>query len=96
MGMTKANAKIQEAPIRKLFFSYLIPAILGMVFMSVNIVVDGIFIGQSVGANGLAAVNIAVPVFSLFISISLWIGVGGAALYSISLGKGKVFGNHIK
>ncbi|MDQ0178108.1 hypothetical protein J2S08_004002 [Bacillus chungangensis] len=33
--MTKANAKIQEAPIRKLFFSYLIPAILGILLLTV-------------------------------------------------------------
>lgn len=87
--MTEENTKIREAPIKKVFFSYLIPAVLGMVFMSINIVLDGIFIGHSVGPNGLAAVNIAVPIFSIFISISLWIGVGGAALYSISLGKGQ-------
>src|SRR5699024_5202557 len=64
--MTEENTKIREAPIKKVFFSYLIPAVLGMVFMSINIVVDGIFIGHSVGPNGLAAVNIAVPIFSIF------------------------------
>ncbi|UFJ39503.1 MATE family efflux transporter [Brevibacillus humidisoli] len=87
--MSATAAKLREAPIGKLFFAYLLPSVLGMLLMSVNIVIDGIFIGHGVGPNGLAGVNIAVPAFSIFISISLWIGIGGATLYSISLGENK-------
>ncbi|SHK54774.1 MATE family efflux transporter [Desulforamulus aeronauticus] len=85
--MTEATIKLRETPVKKLFVSYLIPSVLGMLLMSVNIVVDGIFIGRGVGADGLAGVNIAVPAFSIFLSISLWIGFGGATLYSIALGR---------
>lgn len=56
--------------------------------MSVNIVVDGIFVGNGVGSVALASVNIAVPVFSIFISIALLIGIGGGTLYSIAVGAG--------
>ncbi|QGG49426.1 MATE family efflux transporter [Heliorestis convoluta] len=72
---------------RKLFFSYLIPSVLGMFLMSINIVLDGIFVSHGVGPHGLAGVNVAFPAFSIFFSISLWIGVGGATLYSIALGQ---------
>nr|WP_279325954.1 MATE family efflux transporter [Bacillus sp. FJAT-47783] len=69
------------------FFQYLIPSLIGMMLMSINILVDGIFVGNGVGSIALASVNIAVPVFSIIISISLWIGIGGGALYSMALGE---------
>ena len=56
--------------------------------MSVNIVIDAVMISRGVGANGLAGVNVAIPAFSIFFSISLWIGMG-ATLYSIALGENK-------
>lgn len=61
-----------------------------MLLMSVNILVDGIFVSQGIGPTALAGINIAVPIFSILLSISLWIGVGGATLYSISLGRGDI------
>lgn len=81
---------LREQPIRKVFFKYLIPSTLGLLLLSINIVIDGIFIGHGVGPDGLAAVNIAVPIYSFFYGIALWVGVGGATLYSIYIGKGKV------
>ncbi|WP_234574401.1 MATE family efflux transporter [Bacillus cereus] len=85
----EATEKLREKPIKSLFISYLIPAVLGMVLMSVNIVIDAVMISRGVGANGLAGVNVAIPAFSIFFSISLWIGMGGATLYSIALGENK-------
>lgn len=83
----EATEKLREKPIKSLFMTYLIPAVLGMVLMSVNIMIDAVMISRGVGANGLAGVNVAVPAFSIFFSISLWIGMGGATLYSIVLGE---------
>lgn len=86
----ETTEKLRERPIKSLFISYLIPSVLGMVLMSVNIVIDAVMISRGVGANGLAGVNVAVPAFSIFFSISLWIGMGGATLYSIALGENKI------
>lgn len=88
--MTDTVSKLRNTPIRKLYISYLIPSVLGMLLMAINIVVDGIFVGHAFGPVGLASVNIATPVFSIFFSIALMIGIGGATIYSISLGKGDV------
>lgn len=85
--MTTINP-IETRPLKPLFLSYLFPAMIGMLLMSVNILVDGIFVSHGVGPTALAGVNIAVPIFSILLSISLWIGMGGATLYSISLGEG--------
>ena len=86
----EVTEKLREKPIKSLFITYLIPAVLGMVLMSVNIVIDAVMISRGVGANGLAGVNVAIPAFSIFFSISLWIGMGGATLYSIALGENKI------
>ncbi|GGE78954.1 MATE family efflux transporter [Priestia taiwanensis] len=88
--MTEATIKLRETPVKKLFLSYLIPSVLGMLLMSVNIIVDGIFVSHGVGPEGLAGINIAVPVFAMFFSISLWFGVGGGTLYSIALGQNDI------
>ena len=88
--MNETNYKLQETPILKLFISYLFPSLFGMILMAVNILVDGIFVSNGVGALALAGINIAVPIFSILLSISLWIGMGGATLYSIEMGKGEV------
>src|SRR5699024_9744313 len=58
-----------------------------MMLMSVNVVVDGIFVGNGVGSVALASVNIAVPVFSVIISLALLVGMGGGTLYSIAMGE---------
>lgn len=81
---------METRPLRPLFLSYLFPAMVGMLLMSVNILVDGIFVSNGIGQTALAAINIAVPIFSILLSISLWIGVGGATLYSIELGRNDV------
>src|SRR5699024_3315009 len=74
----------------KSFFQYLLPTLIGMMMMSANIVIDGIFVGNGIGSVALASVNIAVPVWSIIISISLLIGIGGGTLYSIATGAGDI------
>lgn len=74
--------------ISKSFFQYLWPAITGMVIKSLFIIGDGWFIGQGVGADGLGALSLVIPPFSIFTAIAMMIGIGGAARMSIDLGKG--------
>ncbi|MGM8365690.1 MATE family efflux transporter [Virgibacillus sp. W0181] len=85
--MSIVNERLGTQSVVKSFFQYFIPTILGMMLMSVNIVIDGIFVGNGVGALALAGVNIAVPVFSIIISVALLIGIGGGALYSMAMGE---------
>ena len=71
----------------KLFMRYLIPSLLGMMLMAINILVDGLFVSHGVGEAALAGVNIASPIYSVILSVSLWVGMGGATLYSIAVGQ---------
>lgn len=77
---------LETDPVGKVFIRYLIPSLVGMLMMSINVVADGIFVGHRLGALALAGINIASPVFSVFFAMSLWLGIGGATLFSQSKG----------
>ena len=70
----------------KVFLRYLIPSMIGMILMALNFVVDGVMVGNKLGSVALAGVNIAGPIYTIFVAMSIWIGVGGATLYSQSMG----------
>lgn len=76
--------------ISKLFIKFSIPAILSLTIAGVQTMVDGIFLGNFVGTNAMASVNIAAPFIQLMIGMNLIIGVGGASYIGRSLGEGKV------
>ena len=59
-----------------LFRRLFIPTLCGMLSISAVTVADGIFVGQGVGSDGIAAVNICVPVMLLFTGFGLLMGVG--------------------
>lgn len=71
---------------RKLFF----PTLMGMLGMSAMTAVDGIFIGHSVGSDGIAAVNIICPPLMLLTGLGLMIGTGCSVVASIHLSQGKL------
>ncbi len=79
--------RLHNQTVLKSFFHYLIPSLIGMSLLSVNIVIDGIFVGHGVGEVALAGVNVASPVYSIVLSIALLIGVGGGTMFSIALGR---------
>ncbi|MGL6247712.1 MAG: MATE family efflux transporter, partial [Culicoidibacterales bacterium] len=83
--MTKIN--LVTAPIGKTFLKYLIPSIIAVVSSSAYIFFDTAFIGIGVGAEGLAALNFAIPVFNLYLAIGLMCGIGGATLLAMAKGR---------
>lgn len=70
--------------IKRSFAKYVSLNILGMTALSLYILADTYFVAQGVGSDGLAALNIAIPVFSLIVGTGLMIGMGGATRFSIS------------
>lgn len=69
-----------------MILQYSIPAIIAMVLTSLITVVDGYFIGNYVGEQGIAAVNLGLPVIYLFLSVGLMVSVGGVAIAGMALG----------
>ena len=66
----------------------MVPTLLSMVFASLFTVADGIFVGQGVGSNALAAINIVAPLFLMTTGIALMFGAGVSVVASIHLSKG--------
>ncbi len=64
------------------------PSVVAMLVSSLYNIVDQIFIGQYVGTLGNAATNVAFPITTICIAISVLCGVGGASCFSIELGRG--------
>lgn len=82
------SINLKTDSISKSFLQYLLPALTGMVIKSLFIMGDAFFIGQGVGPEGLGAISLAVPTFSFFSALAMMIGIGGAAMMSIEVGKG--------
>lgn len=63
---------------------YACSGVLGMLGLSCYILADTYFISGWLGTQGLAALNLAIPVYSLIHGSGLMIGMGGASLYTIA------------
>jgi len=88
------KAKTQENPlgyekISVLLKRFALPSIIAMLVSSLYNIVDHIFIGWGVGSIGNGATNVAFPFTTICLAISLTIGVGAAAKFSLELGRGK-------
>lgn len=70
----------------KQYLHILIPTLLGMLSNSLYCLVDVYFISIGAGSIGLAALNIAMPIYTIYSAIGLLLGVGGATLMSIAHG----------
>lgn len=71
-----------EENIYKVFLKYIIPSIFGLLCISSASIVDGYFVGNFVGSEALASINIAYPVFSILLGISLMFAVGNSVIFS--------------
>lgn len=71
----------------KEFFRYTLSNVCGMIGLSCYILADTFFVAQGLGADGLAALNLAIPVYSFIHGSGLLLGMGGATRYSIFRGQ---------
>lgn len=81
--------ELGELPVHKLLLKYAVPSIVAMLVGALYNIVDQFFIGQSVGELGNAATNIAFPLSTSCVAIALLFGIGGAAAFNLTMGKGK-------
>lgn len=73
----------------KTFFKYVIPSVLSFALSGIYTIVDGFFVGNSIGDLGLSAVNIAYPIVAVIQAVGTGIGMGGAIYYSINKAEKK-------
>lgn len=85
MNRDAINFESERVPV--LFRKLLVPTLLGTVSISAVTAIDGIFIGHGVGADGVAAVNIVVPVYQIMSGIGLMTGAGCSVVSTIHLSR---------
>lgn len=75
-----------------LFAKYTSLNVIGMIGMSVYILADTFFVANGVGANGLTALNLALPIFNLVNGTGLMLAMGGATKYNVCKSRGDSHG----
>lgn len=87
--MQRDSLDFKSMSVGKLFTKLLVPTIMGMAASALFTVVDGIFVGNGIGSDAMAAVNISAPIFMIITGVGLMFGMGGGILTSINLSQGK-------
>ncbi len=83
----KSTTALGTQSIPKLLIQQAVPASIGILVMSLNILIDTIFVGQWIGSNAIAAINVVLPVSFFIAALGMSIGVGGASIISRALGE---------
>src|SRR5210317_773424 len=97
----KSTTALGTQSIPKLLIQQAVPASIGILVMSLNILIDTIFVGQWIGSNAIAAINVVIPVSFFIAALGMSIGVGGSSIISRELGANNrtkaltTFGNQI-
>ena len=100
MNPSASNSFGNES-IGKLLIKQAVPASIGILVMSLNILVDTIFVGHWIGSQAIAAINVVLPVSFFIAALGMSIGIGGSSIISRALGAHekpkalKTFGNQI-
>jgi len=100
--MAKVSAEqLGSEPIGSLLIKQAVPASIGILVMSLNILVDSIFVGNWIGSIAIAAINVVLPVSFFIGALGMSVGIGGSSIISRALGSNnqakalKTFGNQI-
>ena len=101
MSRDRRLEELDTLPVGRLLWNYSLPAVVGIMVMSIYNVIDRIFIGQGVGPDAIAGLAITFPVMNVSVAFGVLIGVGASARESIVLGRGnrkaaeEILGNSI-
>lgn len=96
-----SSEQLGREPIGKLLVKQAVPASIGILVMSLNILVDSIFVGNWIGSIAIAAINVVLPVSFFIGALGMAIGIGGSSIVSRALGANNhkkaiaTFGNQI-
>lgn len=78
-----------DDPVRKVFLNYLIPSVSATLVTSIYILADTMMIGRGIGPEGIAALNILLPLYNMFFGFGMMCGIGGSVLFCFSRGRGE-------
>lgn len=76
--------------VARAFWRFAIPSIVAMLASGLYQIIDGFFVGHYVGSEGLAGINLAIPLLGLIMGFGLMIGMGGGSVLSQYRGEKNV------
>lgn len=85
--LSSAEHKLRHGAIARLFRRYAIPGVIALLFVGLQTIIDGIVLGNFIGANALASVSLILPCYSFMAAVAVITGVGCQTLISIRLGE---------
>lgn len=98
--MAKVSAaQLGTEPIGKLLVKQSVPAAIGILVMSLNVLIDSVFVGKWIGSLAIAAISVVLPITFFIAALGMAIGIGGSSIISRALGAKnnekalKTFGN---
>ena len=86
--MEVTSRDLAKQDIRSLLIRQSIPSSVGILFMTVNVLIDTIFVGRWIGSLAIAALSVVMPITFFIYSLGMAIGVGGSSVLSRALGAG--------
>ena len=97
--MKKNSDLLGTQSISSLLIKQAVPASIGILVMSLNMIVDTIFVGRWIGPLAISAITVVIPITFFIAALGLAIGIGGSSVLSRALGANQttkalgVFGN---
>lgn len=73
---------LRKGNITALYFKLFLPTLLGLLSMAAVTAINGAFVGHGIGSDGLAAVNITIPLWMIFSGLGLMLGAGCSVVAS--------------
>ena len=87
MHLTKEEQLLATGKIPALFRKFAIPGVIGLLFIGLQPMIDGAVLGNFVGTEALASINIFVPIYTFMSALAVVVGVGCQAIVGMALGS---------
>ena len=81
--------RLETKPVGSLLWELSLPAVAAAVIGASHHIVNRIFVGQTLGEEGVAAVTLAFPFIAVMLASGMMISIGSSTLISIRLGEKK-------
>lgn len=86
--ISREHVELTTTPIPRLFMKYAVPGVIGLLFLGIQTVIDGIVLSHFAGAGALAGVSLVLPCYNFIIAAALVTGIGCQTLIGLRLGQG--------
>jgi len=81
--------RLEHRPVGRLLWEFSLPAIAATVGTAAHVVINRIFVGQTLEEVGIAAITVTLPIITIMMAVGMAVGVGSNTLISIRLGEKK-------